>query len=89
MGVGEYGQRIGDQVGTGGRAEALRRFAEGRAMKTGTTIAGVVFQVGSLPPIVFLRYILRIIRQRRRPSSNWLAALARSHELNVDYEIRL
>lgn len=30
-----------------GGAEALRRFASTRAMKTGTTIAGVVFEVGA------------------------------------------
>lgn len=33
-------------AGDEGGAEALRRFASARAMKTGTTIAGVVFEVG-------------------------------------------
>lgn len=45
LGVGRYGERIGVTTETAGRAEALRRFAESRATKTGTTIAGVVFKV--------------------------------------------
>lgn len=40
------GIRLSSAAGEGG-AEALRRFASIRAMKTGTTIAGVVFEVGA------------------------------------------
>lgn len=35
-----------------GRLDALRRFAETRIMKTGTTIAGVVFEVRLLNPFL-------------------------------------
>lgn len=41
--------------GSQGRAEALRRFASTRAMKTGTTIAGVIFEVS-------LRWIAQILQ---------------------------
>lgn len=41
----EFGSAVADADGKGG-AEALRRFASTRAMKTGTTIAGVIFEVG-------------------------------------------
>lgn len=39
---------VENQAAVGGRAEALRRFAAERTMKTGTTIAGVVFEVRRL-----------------------------------------
>ncbi|CAM9864620.1 unnamed protein product [Pylaiella littoralis] len=41
----EFGSAVADADGKGG-AEALRRFASTRAMKTGTTIAGVIFEGG-------------------------------------------
>lgn len=62
MGIGDYGQRVRDETETGGRSEALRMFAEGRAMKTGTTIAGVVFQVGSLPSALTVQYTCKLNR---------------------------
>lgn len=46
VGVGDVRSGVEDGMARGGMAENLRRFAEGRAMKTGTTIAGVVFEVG-------------------------------------------
>lgn len=36
---------VGNRAAVGGRADDLRSFAATRAMKTGTTIAGVVFEV--------------------------------------------
>lgn len=41
----------------GGGADALRRFASTRAMKTGTTIAGVVFEVRVALDCIALRCI--------------------------------
>lgn len=64
--LGIFSQRFASDRGSmdehGGMGD-LRRFTEARAMKTGTTIAGVVFEVG--PIIVSILPLRRL--QRSRP----------------------